>query len=199
MPRPILYYVRHGLTDWNAAGRLQGRHDVPLNAEGRVQAVRCADILADLFAREGRGPQAYDYVSSPLIRARETMDVVRATLGLDPSGYRLDARLAEISFGDWEGLTYQDVLALDPDIVAKREGNKWDFLPPGGESYQQLAERVGAWYATIEHDTVVTAHGGTARALAALTGVAQREDAAHVSIEQGVVYVFADDRLTRYA
>ena len=199
MPRPILYYVRHGLTDWNAAGRLQGRRDVPLNAEGRREAVRCADILADLFAREGRGPQAYDYVSSPLIRARETMDVVRATLGLDPSGYRLDARLAEISFGEWEGLTYHDVLALDPDIVAKREGNKWDFLPPGGESYQQLAERVGAWYATIEHNTVVTAHGGTARALAALTGVVPREDAAHVSIEQGVVYVFAENRLTRYA
>jgi probable phosphoglycerate mutase len=62
-----------------------------------------------------------------------------------------------------------------------------------------LAERVGAWYATIERDTVVTAHGGTARALTAVTGVAQREDAAHVSIEQGVVYVFAENRLTRYA
>jgi probable phosphoglycerate mutase len=199
MPRPILYYVRHGLTDWNAAGRLQGRRDIPLNAEGRVQAVRCADILADLFACEGRGPQAYDYVSSPLVRARETMDVVRATLGLDPAGYLIDARLAEISYGDWEGLTYQDVLVFDPDIVAKREGKKWDFLPPGGESYEQLAERVGAWYAAIERDTVVTAHGGTARALAALTGVAQRDDAAHVSIEQGVVYVFAENRLTRYA
>ena len=127
------------------------------------------------------------------------MDIVRATLGLDLAGYSLEPRLSEISFGEWEGLTYQDVLVLDPDIVAKREGKKWDFQPPGGESYEMLAERVGAWYATIERDTVVTAHGGTARALAAVTGVAQREDAAHVSIEQGVVYVFAENRLTRYA
>jgi broad specificity phosphatase PhoE len=199
MPRPILYYVRHGLTDWNATGRLQGRHDIPLNAEGRVQAVRCADILANLFAREGHEPQGYDYVSSPLVRARETMDIVRVTLGLDLVGYRLEPRLSEISFGEWEGLTYQDVLVLDPDIVAKREGKKWDFQPPGGESYEMLAERVGAWYATIVRDTVVTAHGGTARALAAVIGVAPREDAAHVSIEQGVVYVFAENRLTRYA
>jgi broad specificity phosphatase PhoE len=199
MPRPILYYVRHGLTDWNATGRLQGRHDIPLNAEGRLQAVRCAGILADLFAREGHEPQSYDYVSSPLVRARETMDIVCAALGLDLAGYRLEPRLSEISFGEWEGLTYQDVLVLDPDIVAKREGKKWDFQPPGGESYEMLAERVGAWYATIERDTVVTAHGGTARALAAVTGVAPREDAAHVSIEQGVVYVFAENRLTRYA
>jgi broad specificity phosphatase PhoE len=197
MPRPILYYIRHGLTDWNAAGRLQGQRDIPLNADGRAEAVRCGEILADLFAREGRGPQTYDYVSSPLARARETMDVVRATLGLDPAGYRTEARLAEISFGDWEGLNYHDVLVLDPDIVAKREGNKWTFLPPGGESYEQLAERVGAWYATVERDMVVTAHGGTARALVGLLGIAPREDAAHVSIEQGVVYVFADDRLTR--
>jgi probable phosphoglycerate mutase len=199
MPRPALYYIRHGLTDWNATGRLQGRRDIPLNAEGRIQAVRCAGILADLFAREGRGPQSYDYVSSPLVRARETMDIVRATLGFDPDGYSLEPRLSEISFGEWEGLTYQDVLVLDPDIVAKREGKKWNFLPPGGESYEMLAERVGAWYATIERDTVVTAHGGTARALAALTGVVPREDAAHVSIEQGVVYVFAENHLTRYA
>ena len=199
MPGPIIYYVRHGLTDWNAAGRLQGRHDTLLNAEGRLQAARCGDILADLFARERCEPRAYDYVSSPLARARDTMEVVRAALGLDPAGYRVEERLAEISFGDWEGLTYEDVLARDPDIVARREGNKWNFLPPGGESYAQVAERVGAWYGTIEHDTVVTAHGGTARALAALTGVVPREEAAHVSIEQGVVYVFANRELARYA
>jgi len=137
MPGPIIYYIRHGLTDWNAAGRLQGRHDTPLNVEGRLQAARCGDILADLFARERRVPQAYDYVSSPLLRARATMDAVRATLGLDPAGYRVEERLAEISFGDWEGLTYEDVLARDPDIVATREGNKWNFLPPGARAMRK--------------------------------------------------------------
>jgi broad specificity phosphatase PhoE len=199
MMRPILYYVRHGLTDWNIEGRLQGQHDVALNERGRVQAIGCGEILRDLCAREGRLPQSLDYVSSPLVRARTTMELLRATLDLPPGGYAVDDRLSEISFGEWEGLTYLDVLKRDKDVVAKREGNKWRFLPPGGESYEQLSVRVGAWYATIAQDTVVTAHGGTARALIGLLGVAPPEQAAHYPIEQGVVYVFAGDRVTRYA
>ena len=138
-----LYYVRHGLTDWNIAGRLQGHRDIPLNQTGRAQAARCGEILRDLLAR-GAGPVShFDYVSSPLARARETMEIVRATLGLAPTGYGIEPRLTEISFGEWEGLTYAEVMVQDPDIVAKREADKWEFRPPGGENYRQLALRVG--------------------------------------------------------
>ena len=63
---PTVYYIRHGETDWNVAGRLQGRHDVPLNGRGRAQATHCGDILRDLFARDGRNRAELDYVSSPL-------------------------------------------------------------------------------------------------------------------------------------
>jgi len=199
MSPPTLYYVRHGLTDWNVTGRLQGQHDIPLNEHGRVQAVRSADILRDLFARDGRTPADFDYVSSSLVRASETMDIMRKELGLAPAGYRLEPRLAEIAFGEWEGLSYDDVLKRDPDIVAAREGNKWRFLPPGGESYEQLARRVGAWHATLTRDTVVSAHGGTARALIGVLGIEPPEQAAHCPIDQGVVYVFAGNTLTRYA
>jgi probable phosphoglycerate mutase len=199
MSGPTLYYVRHGLTDWNIEGRLQGHRDIPLNARGRVQAAACADILRDLLARDGWRPQELGYVSSPLVRACATMDILRAALGLEPRGYQREPRLAELSFGEWEGLTYLDVLKRDKDVVGKREGNKWRFQPPGGESYEQLAARVGAWYKTLTGNTVVTAHGGTARALVALFGAAPQEEAAHHPIEQGVVYVFAGNRVTRYA
>ena len=84
MRRPTLYYVRHGLTDWNVEQRLQGRRDVPLNRDGRAQALRCGEILRDLLVRDGRAPDSCDYVSSPLIRARETMELMRAALGLEP-------------------------------------------------------------------------------------------------------------------
>ena len=199
MSRPVIYYVRHGLTDWNAQHRLQGRHDIPLNPEGRAQAVRCGEILRELFACDGRSPDALDYVSSPLVRARETMELMRAALGLEPDRYRVDARLAEIAFGEWEGLTYEDVLARDPDVVAWRESDKWGFLPPGGESYAQLTLRLRAWHDTLAADTVVAAHGGTARALIAHLAIAAPEDATHYSIDQGVVYVFAGNQLSRYA
>ena len=199
MPRPVIYYVRHGLTDWNVQHRLQGRHDVPLNTVGRAQAVHCGKILRDLFVRDGRKPEDLDYVSSPLVRARKTMEIMRATLALDSAGYGVDARLAEISFGEWEGLTYDDVLSRDKDIVAKRESDKWGFRPPGGESYAQVTARISEWHATLGRDTVVAAHGGTGRALIAHLALAPAQEATHHAVDQGVVYVFAGDLLTRYA
>jgi broad specificity phosphatase PhoE len=198
VPRPVIYYVRHGLTDWNVQQRLQGRHDIPLNVEGCAQAVCCGEILRDLLARDGRTPAELDYVSSPLIRARKTMELMRATLGLQPAGFAVDARLAEIAFGEWEGLTYDDVLARDKDVIARRESNKWGFLPPGGESYAQVTVRIRQWYETLARDTVVSAHGGTARALIAHLAIAPPEDATHYSIDHGVVYVFAGGGLARY-
>ncbi len=197
--RPVIYYVRHGLTDWNVQHRLQGRHDVPLNAEGCAQAIRCGEILRDLLVRDGAVPEDLDYVSSPLIRARKTMEIIRATLGLDSAGYGVDARLAEISFGEWEGLTYTDVLSRDEDVVARRESDKWGFCPPGGESYAQVTARISQWHAALDRDTVVAAHGGTGRALIAHLALAPAQDATHHAVDQGVVYVFAGNLLTRYA
>src|SRR5262245_17196024 len=114
---PVIYYVRHGLTDWNLQGRLQGRRDTPLNERGCEQARRCGEILRALFERDGRAAADCGYVSSPLVRARATMSLMRTTLALAPDGYVIDARLAEISFGEWEGLTYRDVLKLEPAVV----------------------------------------------------------------------------------
>jgi broad specificity phosphatase PhoE len=198
VPAPVIYYVRHGLTDWNLQQRLQGRHDVPLNADGCKQAVRCGGILQDLFDRGSRAADSFAYVSSPLVRARKTMEIMRATLGLEPAGYAVDGRLAEIAFGEWEGLTYADVVARDGDVIARRESHKWDFLPPGGESYAQVTLRIRKWYETVDRDTVVAAHGGTARALIAHLGLVPPEDATHYSIDQGVVYMFAGHVLGRY-
>ena len=91
-----------------------------------------------------------DYVSSPLVRARETMELMRAALGSIRDGYRTDARLMEMSFGDWEGLTFADLQAREARRWRERERDKWRFVPPGGESYAQLAARVRAWYATLD-------------------------------------------------
>src|SRR3954469_13298733 len=96
MPAPTIYYLRHGETEWNALGRLQGIKDIPLNARGRDQAVQAGGILADLFKREGRDKAALPYVSSPLCRARETMELARSKLELPTAGYMLDDRLREI-------------------------------------------------------------------------------------------------------
>jgi broad specificity phosphatase PhoE len=198
-PRPTIYYIRHGETDWNVAGRLQGRREVPLNARGRTQAAHCGDILRQLFARDNRDPAELDYVSSPLGRARATMELARPALGLPADGYRVEPQLAEISFGEWEGFTIAQLHARDPQRIAAREHDKWHFLPPGGESYQMVSARMRDWYESLTRDTVATAHGGTARGLIAHLGIAKPAAAPLVDIAQGVVYVFAGDRITRYA
>ena len=196
---PVLYYVRHGETDFNVEGRLQGRRDTELNAHGRRQAAECALLLQDLFARDQRRADEPIYISSPLKRARQTMEVLRATLGLDPRECDIDARLYEIAYGDWEGLTLPEIEARTPGILAQRDRDKWDFAPPGGESYRQLATRVGDWYASLTCDAVVAAHGGGVRALMALLHIVTEDEATRAPIEQGVVYVFADGAMSRYA
>src|SRR5271167_211102 len=108
-PRRTLYFVRHGETDWNAERRLQGRRDIPLNALGRKQAARCGELLRNLLAVSGATPRQFAFTASPLSRARETMEIVRTELGVPPRDYTTDARLAELSFGKWEGLTYKEV------------------------------------------------------------------------------------------
>ncbi len=196
---PIVYYVRHGETDFNAEQRLQGRLDTLLNARGRLQAKDCGQLLRDLFARDNRGTGDFAYVSSPLQRARETMEILRPPLGLPPHPYETDSRLLEISYGEWEGLTLPEIEARMPGMLAERERDKWDFAPPGGESYRELTARVGEWYASLKEDTVVAAHGGGVRALMALFDLVPKEEATHAQIAQGVVYVFADGTMARYA
>src|SRR5207244_208564 len=73
MPAPVIYYIRHGETSWNAEGRLQGAQDIPLNDLGRKQAAHAGNVLADLLKRDGHDKAALPFVASPLQRARALM------------------------------------------------------------------------------------------------------------------------------
>ena len=199
MAAPTIYYIRHGETEWNAEGRLQGAQDIPLNDLGRKQAANSGRILADLFARDGRNYSSLPYVASPLSRARLTMELVRGSLRLTPDDYALDDRLREIGYGHWEGSTLAQMQASDPDVFARRQAEKWTVPPPGGESYAQVQARMRDWYDQLLADTVAVAHGGTARALMVALGIETPLSAADLTIEQGAVYVFGDGGLTKYS
>jgi len=198
MAEPLLYYVRHGQTAWNAEGRLQGHLDSELTAAGRAHADRSAGVLRDLIARDGRKLEDFDYVASPLGRAQTTMQRLRAVLGLDPERYRLDARLAEVSYGQWDGFTFPELQLREQEGLTARERDKWNFAPPEGESYADLLARVSAWHETVVRDSVVVAHGGTARALMVHLKITVPEKAPAAVVDQGVVYLFAPGRIARY-
>ena len=185
--RPTLYLVRHGETDWNAQGRLQGRRDTPLNGVGLGQADEAGLRLRALVP----DPSVLDYVASPMTRTRRTMEGLRGVLGLDPPAYRTDERLVEIGFGAWEGSTWRELRARDPRAVAARERDLWGFTPPGAgaESYRTLTARVGPAIAALARDTVVVAHGGVARAVLAHLRLVAPEAAPRLPVWQGRVLV----------
>jgi broad specificity phosphatase PhoE len=199
MGAPTIYYIRHGETQWNADGRLQGVQDVPLNDRGRRQAAHAGTILADLFARHGHDKTKLPFVSSPLGRARTTMELVRGVLALPVKDYAVDDRLREIGYGQWEGSTLAEMQVADPELFAKRQAEKWTVAPPGGESYVAVQQRMTDWYGRLTGDLVTVAHGGTARALMVALGFETPQSAADLTIEQGAVYVFSDGGLNKYS
>lgn len=185
---PTIVFLRHGQTDWNVEGRLQGQQDVPVNEKGRAQARRNGEVIASAIPDIA----TFDFVASPLIRARETMEIARAAMGLDPKGYRTDDRLREITFGDWESQTIEEIRAREPGQVAAREADKWGFRPPGGESYERLAHRIRPWLKELRRPTVVVAHGGIGRVLwIELVGIDPAEAVA-IDIPHDKVFLWKD-------
>jgi probable phosphoglycerate mutase len=178
----LLYVIRHGQTDWNAERRLQGQKDIPLNDTGRAQAAQNGQTMRRLVG----AAESYSFVASPLSRTRETMQILRQSMGLDPLDYRTDERLVEVSFGDWEGQTLKEVRAVAPDKVKARSADKWSFIPPGptAESYEILSWRVGAWFQALEGPTITVSHGGVIRSLFRLIGGTSMAEAAELPIPQ---------------
>src|SRR5712691_11398100 len=199
MSAPVVYYIRHGETAWNAEGRFQGSRDIPLNDLGRTQAVTSGGILADLLARDGQDSSSLAFVASPLDRARLTMELMRGTLQLPPDDYAVDDRLREIGYGQWEGSTLAQMQLADPAFFAKRQTDKWSLAPEGGETYASVQLRMRDWYDQLVTDTVAVAHGGTARALMVSLGFETPQSAADLPIAQGAVYVFSADGLNTYS
>ncbi|WP_019169833.1 histidine phosphatase family protein [Pseudaminobacter salicylatoxidans] len=179
---PLVYFIRHGQTAWNAEQRLQGQADTDITALGRSQADRNGRRLAELIDR----PAEFDFVASPLRRTRETMERVRVAMGLPAQGYRTDARLVEVHFGDWQGFTLAEVEASAPGSTAARARDKWDFVPPGdeGESYEMLLARVRPWFDELERPTVCVTHGGILRVAFRLVEAMPATDAAALEIPQ---------------
>jgi probable phosphoglycerate mutase len=181
-----LIFIRHGETNWNRNGRLQGQYDVPLNAKGRDQASSAGRLLQQF------GVASFAFFASPLQRARETMLRVRAACNLKPfEAYTVDDRLKELTFGRWEGLTWPEIRATDPQAVQQRRLDTWHFVPPEGESYAMLRERVEPWLGALNGSAVVVAHGGIARVFLVELGGVAPSTAATAAIHQGRLLIFA--------
>lgn len=144
--------LRHGRTDWNDAGRLQGRTDIPLSMAER-ENLSALTLPPDW--------QGVDVLSSPLSRAHETAKLVT---GRDVP---TDPALIELNLGDWEGKRGADLLADPASGYHHVEEWGWDGRPPGGETPRELLERVATVLARLTRDTLIVCHINIMRVLLA--------------------------------
>lgn len=149
-----LLLVRHGRSELNAAGRVQGWLDSPLDELGRAQSLALADRL--------RREDAVMVYASTLQRASETAEIVGAELGLPVV---TDERLIERGVGDIAGLTGTEIEAQFPDFIAEWRQSGRMAVPPGGEAVASFNERVRVAFGKIVErhagePVVVVSHGG---------------------------------------
>lgn len=172
--------------------RFQGRRDIPLNEKGRAQARRNGKVLKAVLS----DPESHDFICSPMDRARETMEIIRAELALGPQSYRVDERLIEAAYGDLEGTTLDELKANQRELHRSRKRDRWNFQPPGGESLKMAAERVRPVLDEISQPTVIVAHGAVGRAVRKLLLGISEADAGPFHFSQDKVFHFEGDRET---
>jgi alpha-ribazole phosphatase len=162
-----LYLVRHGITQMNEDGKLQGQSDLPLNRVGQRQAQALAARLAQVpFDR---------VIASDLQRAMQTAQIIADRQAADRHHLAVEAEpcLRELHFGDWEGLSYKTLQEQFPQELVKWQADPYGFAPPGGESLGKLAQRVSDFYQNLasyrdQANLLVVAHGGPLQVLLCL-------------------------------
>ncbi len=157
-----LYLVRHGQTDWNLQHRFQGQADVPLNKTGEDQVQKIAQRLSKI--------KIDAIYSSDLRRTVQTADRIASYHEVNCV---TDLRWRELSFGAWEGLTYDEIKAKEPELLEKWQTDPLNAAAPSGETLQQLAMRVDSALEDLRADhedqtVLLTVHGGTIQALLCL-------------------------------
>ncbi|MDK3072009.1 histidine phosphatase family protein [Sedimentitalea sp. JM2-8] len=179
---PELLILRHGETEWNRSGRLQGELDSHLTDTGRDQAQCQGRILKDV------GISGWAVYCSPQGRAAET-----AALALPELPVVSDARLREIGLGEWSGQLREDLAAQFPELFAG-DGLEWYDHAPGGEGIAALESRAASFLSELNGPSVIVTHGITSRVLRCLLVGLPAESFGTVGGGQGVVYHLRDGR-----
>ena len=161
---------------------MQGQFDAPLTGRGVAQARGAGCLLRELLSPDAPAR----LIMSPLGRARRSADLILGSLAGRVPDIRTDARLKEISWGAFEGMTSAEIAAAAPDLWRGGALERWSVPPPGGESFRMLSERVRPVLQELLQDdhgpVVVVAHGGVRRALRGLYG--GLEPAAVLALEE---------------
>lgn len=187
---PVIYYLRHGETDWNRERRIQGQTDIPLNSTGLEQARRMAAKLREVVP----DISGYRILASPLTRTRQTMAAVLDAYGLDELAVQFDDRLIELNFGAVEGKQWADVHAMG--VAPEKDPEHYhDWRPDGGESYNDARLRVLDWLSSLTGPSVVVAHGGISRILRGIVFDLPKREVVSLKVPQNRFFRIKDGGL----
>ncbi len=185
----MIYLCRHGETEYNREGRIQGQLDSSLTPLGRKQARAMADRLGALID----DPAGWRLVASPLARTRETAAPIAERLGLP---VELDSRLMEIHVGAWQDQLHNTLLKAHPELDNDR---LWCFRAPGGETYEGMLARIRSWLDEQPQDAnvIVVSHGVAGRLLRALVLGLDPAAAMRQDIPQDAIFRIDQGRIDR--
>ena len=182
-----IYLVRHGETEWNAAGRFQGKLDSPLTERGAAQAEAYGRQLAAVATR-------IDVLAaSPLGRVRETTAIIRS-FGKFPET-QWEPRIAEVSVGSWDGLTHIDIDAQWPGLLDGTTPFDWFFRSPDGESYDTAMARVDRWLNGLEGVVLAISHGLIGRLVRGAYLNLSKDHALGLPVPQNVIWRLAEGQV----
>ncbi len=179
-----IFLVRHGETEWNAAGRFQGKRDSRLTERGVAQA----EAYGRQLAATSVGIDTL--VASPLGRVRETTVIIRS-FGKFPEA-QWGARISEVSVGSWHGLTHIDIDAQWPGLLNGTTPFDWFFRSPDGESYETALARVSQWLDSVHGVVLAVSHGLIGRLIRGAYLNLTKDHALALPVPQDVIWQLAN-------
>jgi len=190
MKLPLLYLLRHGQTEWNAAGRFQGQMNSDLTEVGQGHAATQGRLLEPIFERF----PDIDIFGSPLGRVKETAQIALADYGREPV---FNDDLKEIDFGNWESLTKSEIEAGWPDLFNAGQTDMDLYLfSPSGETYDDMHLRCHRFLSGLTQPAVIFSHGLTITFLRKIARDLSYEEFSQLRRQQGCIYVIEDGQET---
>lgn len=186
----MIFLVRHGETVWNREKRKQGHNDSPLTLNGIEQAKIVGQKLKLLKT------EYFKFFVSPLGRAKQTASIVSEYLGIGFNEFQQCDSLKEHAFGEWEGLTENEIEQKYPGELARRFDVHWKYIVPGGESNELLYYRVKNDIGNLiinaaetdELSLVIITHEMVSRVIRGIAGNLSHDDILNLRHKHNIIY-----------
>ena len=194
----MIYLLRHAETEWNFQLRKQGLDDSPLTDRGRIQAEKYGVLMSALIGAERIRANEVALHHSPLGRTSTTARYLVDALDLDDDAIQIEPRLIEFDYGDWSGLTNEQIEEHFPGELARRDRNKWNYTVPNGQSYADVQHKVESWIDELDSTkiTIAVTHSVVSRVIRGHYLEMSPAEAGLLEHPQDIIFRLSENQIT---